>query len=120
MVNEESKQRESSGLGPWLKLILVSLVALSSLLIFLRYLDDRLESTIPPPSQEPPVIDVRLDDSYYYLTMGEVESALYELEELKRHCQSTGQEFPPEAEELYDFALQEWLVYSISDDDVED
>lgn len=55
-------------------------------------------------------MELLLDDAYFWLNQGEVETALDKLEELMLYCEMTGLKVPQEAEELYSQALDEWLL----------
>ena len=99
----------------WLTTVLTALL---TLFLFYTYLSRDLDSHIPPPGIPPDfaAVEVMLDESYLSLTLGDVESALEQLEELKVYCEMSDQEVPKEAEELYDLALEEWLVLSTDTD----
>lgn len=100
---------------PLLTLLLVTLVAGALLYTVNRRMSDSLNSQTQSVSSAPDPAEVEylLDDAYWYLSQGETETALELLEEFQAYCEMTGEEVPAEAEELYDEALEEWLLYSV-------
>lgn len=111
-VSRERRIRTRGLATVWWVLLLA--FALLGLFIFYTHLSQELDTDVPPvnTTEELAEVEVMLDESYLALTLGDPEGALINLEELQSYCEMTGQEPPPEADELYDRALEEWLVFS--------
>ena len=94
--------------------LLVVLLAFVGLYFLNLHLSESINAEIPPAAvnQDPAEVELLLDEAFWWLSQGEAETALVTLEELKEYCEMTGLEVPPEAAELYDQALEEWLLFN--------
>jgi hypothetical protein len=96
----------------WASWLLIALIALFALVAFSSLLSKSLETEIHPADSPEFTVELLLDESYWWMSLGETETTLERLDELMAYCELTGQEVPEEAEILYEEAFEDWLLFS--------
>jgi hypothetical protein len=111
------ERQNGTSWGQWVTVVSLALVVL--LLVF-THLQNDLDTDLPSPEDpyDPTVVETLLDESYMSLSLADPEACLAQLEELEAYCHLTGHQPPTEMEELYQEALDEWLLFTVRERDV--